>query len=87
MPTKQQIDDEWRLLKQMKKSIPHRDDHRLDNHAAIDAMIQILRFDLELTTWEDLDTRSAAEDAKYWMDGGEILSPAESWRYAVKETL
>jgi len=36
-----------------------------------------------LSEGTDPDYRSAAEDALYWMRGGDIFSPSESWQMAI----
>ena len=87
------IENEWRTLHEMMKSIPHFEAHRLDNWKAIEAMIATLSAGYTMheiwKRWPELaegtepDYRSAAEDALYWAMGGEIMSPSESWQSSI----
>lgn len=88
--TATEIQDEWQVLLALKKHVPHFDRYMVDQWKAIAAMVQVLRYDLLMPEirqqWPDLDMRSAAEDARYWMDGGDVLSAAKSWSFSVLES-
>lgn len=78
------IQSEWKALRAMRNSIPHYTRYRVNQWAQIDAQVRTLYDRLTLreikARYADLDVRSAAEDALYWMRGGDVLSPSESWK-------
>lgn len=82
------IQNEWRTLRQMKRQIPRMSAWRprTNQHDAIDAMISALRYDMSLpeikAQYQD-EAQGAAEDARYWADGGDILSPTKLWASVV----
>lgn len=85
-PTAAQVEAERKALKHLKRLIPTLDRYRVNRHDAIDAQGQVMRFNLSMAEikrqWPsetDGDTQGAAEDARYWMDGGDVLSPCQMW--------
>lgn len=77
------IQAEWCALRELRPSIPHYTVYHVNQWAQIDAQVRTLYDRLTLreikARYSDLDVRSAAEDALYWMRGGDVLSPSDSW--------
>lgn len=88
-PTAKEIDTERKALKHLKRFVPHRTRYGVDNWAMIGAQIQVLGMNFSYEeidqAWPgpdetgDPECRGAAQDARYWMDGKDIISPTQSW--------
>jgi hypothetical protein len=81
------VEHDCAILRGLKKYIPRFDRYRVDRHKLIDAQIQTMRGGLTYAhikknwpTETDGDAQGAAQDARFWMDGGKIASPSESWQ-------
>jgi hypothetical protein len=86
MRTEKQIESEIAKLEKLKRAVPPTTAFGDDNHASIEAQIQVLRDSMhDDEIWDawpeeesDLHVRSAAQDAVEWRDGkGE--APSEGW--------
>lgn len=82
--TQEEVKTELNNLRSIKPLIPHYDVYGINNHNLHNAQMQVLRYGLEMVDiiyqWrDDLDSLGAAEDANYWMSGGSVLSPVDSW--------
>lgn len=91
--TRKQIDAEIAALKEIKPKVRHFTAFGDDNHAAIDAQIEVLENDLDEDDIDNMDGAefetenevSAARDAALWRDGNfEGGSPSEEWGTLVK---
>lgn len=90
----EEIRDEVAALRQVRAEMPHYTDDRYKTNqwALVDAAIETL---LEGYTLAELrakwdndrggDARGAAEDALYWVDGGDIPSQSSVWKSVVLE--
>lgn len=82
-PTPAEVRAELKHLRAVKPLIPHKDEYGINNYNLHSAQISTLRYGLTMAEIErqypDLDTQGAAEDARYWLDGGEVLSPSGRW--------
>lgn len=98
-PTKAQIKAEAKKLAAMKPKVRRMTAFGDDNHAAIEAQIEVLENDLseddiynraneETAAAEELWTerqRENATHARQWMDGEEKESPSQSWAGLAKK--
>ena len=88
MIDKKEIDEEVKKLKEMKPKVRHNNFFGDDNHAAIDAQIEVLENDLDQDDidgkfddgdWDDHE-RSNAEEALNWKEEeSEDGSPSSQW--------
>lgn len=83
--TVEEIKAEWQALKALRPDVPHYDRYKVNQWAMIDAQIQVLRHGLTLAEinrqWAGTDDeRGYAQDARFWMDGGDVLAPATAWK-------
>jgi len=92
-PTANQISSEMKALREMKPRVRKETAFGEDNHAAIEAQIQVLGGALDL---DDMDEKldddewtqyafDSAREALEWMEGDEEISPSENWAPLAKE--
>ncbi len=81
--TDAEIKAELARLLALKGKLPHFDSRKTNNWELLRAQTAAVRFGLTLEElkqqFSDVDAQGAGEDAIYWMDGGAVLSPSESW--------
>jgi hypothetical protein len=78
---------EWKALQEIKKLVPRFDRYRVDQRAMIAAQIETLsgqltsdEIDAHWPALEYGDQRSAAQDALFWAQGGDIPAPSDCWK-------
>ncbi len=89
LPTPEQIKKEIKTLTEMQPKVKRFSTFGDDNHAAIDAQIDVLKNDLdddEIDEQYEDHARSNAHDARLWLDGeGEAETLSEGWEGLVQE--
>ena len=99
MPTAKEIKAEVAALKKVRGQLPKLSPHGHDNHACVNAQIEVLttnitedeifeRGDIEATpkqkVWID-DVRESAESALKWKTGESFEAPSVDWDVMVKK--
>ena len=99
MPTAKEIKAEVAALKKVRGQLPKRSPHGHDNHACVNAQLEVLttnitedqifeRGDIEVTPkakfW-DADVRDSAEAALKWKTGESFEAPSVDWEIMIKK--
>lgn len=86
--TDAEIKDELKRLKALKGRLPKTDKWGTKNWELLRAQTAAVRYRMTLADlkkqFADVDAQGAGEDAIYWMDGGAVFSPSESWTWVRK---
>ena len=91
-PTAAEVHAELRALRSLRGQIPHYAEFGIDNFDMLAAQTQVIEYNLSMAQiarqfGEEAELCGAAEDALYWQQGGDVLSPAESWANVAKTVL
>ena len=91
--SKKEIRAEYEALKEIKNQVPQFTSWGIDQREMILAQVQTLEHEYtmeDVWKWwpsieepQDGDVRGACEDAIYWKNGGDVLSPAQAWQSQV----
>ncbi len=90
-PTREQVQEEIKKLQEMKPKVQRTTLFGDNNHAAIDADIDVLKHDLSTDdiydAYEDMHVADSALYARAWLDGDEDEPPSgpECWGGLVRE--